>query len=315
MFLRKLRHAMCVSVLLLSAPTFAVDETKIFQTLYNGPQLTYEAALQYTQVMAHAVYLASIQNGRIVTTGTLTQYAPDFNSFSYTAEPSDKLNIKFMNGFAMEYKILDLRGNFNGDGQNFLYRDHALSYNLVIPQTAEVNVQNQQLNGQRAGMMSGRIKFQDTEYEIDIRNSGTYYFENDNSGLEYKTSINLTGTFLDKTNSMSMNVSDTYSSNFILARDRSSGKSSSAMNTIIGKNSTLTHSQQVYRLDNVQIRKNFKDGKPHDSSYWHASGSVRANEQPVGIFRLGSTAEQTIDIVLELANKKTILLESFPIFK
>lgn len=304
---------LCLSLFLFSPLSYANDESTIFQTLYGGPQLTYDSAVQYTQVMAQAVYFASKMSGRLVTVGTLTQYAPDLNSFNYTAEPSDKLVIKFMNGFSMEYRIQDLRGDLSGDAMNFLNRDHALAFQVSIPQLANLLIQSQQYNGQRGCLIKGSVKFQNTDYDIDMGGRGEYHFNSDSTGMEYRLSLQLTGSIQDKTHSYNTSVNDTYSHNFVYSRGGNSGQGTSAANVVYVKNSSLNTGKSTYRLDQVQIRKNFKNGKPHDSSYWHASGSLKRDEMEVGRFQLGTTAGQSVDIVLHYGQNQELVLERWPL--
>ncbi len=253
------------------------------------------AAYLGRSLVANGVYAATTLSGRgahgvVVKSGTLTQRFPgNLYYFSYSPQPADRLVVAFTNGTRHELTISRLQGNLNVTSpEQFLSSNHSLAYRHVIPGQADLTVDTSNLGGQWTFKASGTFTRDKVKHSTDFVASGSYFFNNDTTGGETKTTYTVRGKVKAPGFSIDVNESHFFhlaSSTGSTLYSKSGGKSKVATHSIDTNNNTLTIGGDTFRFDSCRLRKVFRDGKPSDNDPWQATGRVLRNGKGWGAYR------------------------------
>jgi|GEM_PF-2793383 len=248
---------------------------------WSAPFNAYQSSSQTASFSVEAAWQASILSGgtTLITTGTLTQTGQ--NSFSYSATPTDRMVVQLSNGERFEIQFQQFTGDFSGDAQNFLSRNHNLSFTLTGP-TANITVSSQRTGINVVANLNGNLTLDGIEYNADLNMTGTTRFEVDNTGSEYNVDNTYTGTMVSAT--LSLTINETWVYNNVVA----SGLGN-AENGIRTFNNSWTRNGNEFRFQNGRLQIAFRDGRPSDfnGGYWMAQGDLLANGTQIGQMEFG----------------------------
>lgn len=262
------------------------------QVVYRGGSTAFEMAAYQANLAVEAVLMASRLTGgyQLVTYGTLTQFAPDYQSFQYSPTPQDRLKVILHQGKTLEFVIKDFRGNLSLGASQFLSQNHALDFEGREEGVYDIHVTSLQWEGQRQGQIKGKTLFENVTYQFDLAVLGSYFFEVDSTGSEYKSDFTLKGAVHSPR--MQVNVDESRFFRMITTRGTRTESVSNASNTT--NNTATTSDGHNYQFQNAIIRKAFRDGKPNEPEYWLGQGVLLKDGQALGQIQLGYETEKAI---------------------
>lgn len=261
---------------------------------YAAPAAVVDGAISHVSLAVEAVFLASRLTGgqQLVTTGTLTQLEPNSTRFSYSDAPNDRLRAELIGEPPIEFIITLMEGDFSGEADDFLGGPHDLSVRVIITDQVDVEYTSRQWRdsplvnrGPRQQTARGSFVWQGTRYEADVRSDGTYSFEIDNTGFEFRTQSLYAGTIT--TDGYLMNVDESWDYISVSAVMESGGQriSSSSTRTL---NNTWTVNGVEYRYDNAVIQTALRNGRPIElDTTWLGEGELLRNGEAYGRLELG----------------------------
>ncbi len=258
-----------LGVILYHSVSFAADDAKNVKMLFSTGPILYETATLHAQIASSAVVLASRLQGAStwITTGTLTQYAPTLTSFRYDASPTDRLIVTFLSGQSMQYIFRDFQGEYTGEGDNFLSKDHRIIWEEKFEPASSLEMGSAQLQGTREGYIKGNAVVAGEPYRFDVTLSGTYHFSNDRSGSEYRAKQTMRGIVETQTQLIFLNEN--------IDGEIVSAQNPNASTSIVSRSSRLVASRlqmgdTIYEAS-ARIQKVFKEGKPSENTYWQGT--------------------------------------------
>lgn len=300
---------LCSLILQPERPSLAQEskEGQVMKTFYSSGQASIELSQYHATIGTGAVLLASMYNGAmaLVTTGTLTQYAPRLDAFSYSAGPQDRLIIKYLNGQTIAYQIINILGNLNSGAENFFLGDHDLHMRAIQEGALDVEIFSRQFNHQRSGRIVGQSLYENVSYHLDLSVVGTTSFDNDSTGSEYSTNDTVQGQITAPELAITLHETRTYHS--ITARKITS--SSATRN----QNSMMSWQGQTYQFINALTKKAFRDGRPNEADFWKSTGTLLKNGQPWGQLQLEYEPQRAV-FALNLDSGEKIRLESWTLW-
>jgi hypothetical protein len=288
-----------------SEPTTEVSpQAAPVRASHQAPEKVLTAGLQSGTLGIQAVYAASYQNGgTLVMTGTVKQATG-----AWSAQPSDKLVIELTDGKKLELEFHAApQGNLINGPDAFWNGDHIVDYTAHLDGVGDVRYTKSQVGRQYQGTAKGTYIDKDVTYDVDLKNVGSTYFDNDSTGTEYQNDHQTTGTV--KTESLELTVSETWHYRSITVK----GKTDSEASRKVA--SQLKAGEDSYVWSDVLMQKSFKDGKPSQlDTYWKATGHVLKNGEVYGEYQLKPQAIGTsggfVSFVLVLPGE-TIELEKW----
>ncbi len=263
------------------ASVTVTDDKKVVKDLVSASQSVTDLATTQSQMVVNAVFLASqlMGNTRVVSAGTLTQYAPDLRSFSYDAFPQDSLIVKIFNGDTFRFQIQDFHGDYTSGPNNFLSGAHRLKFTGQKENHWQLNVSSLQQDGQRLVEATGNALYEETNYQFDLKLAGNYYFEIDHSGFEYRSQYQILGTIDSALKKFQIN--ETHDGRFVSARDNH-GRSTIVSSSDRQSSNQVRIGADLFQLSNARICKVFRNGKPSDPDFWLGSGgNIIKNSQSI----------------------------------
>ncbi len=254
---------------------------------YTAPSLAYQQGSAAIQTGVEGGFGASllVGNGTLVTTGSLIQQAN--NTWQYQTNPTDRLSVVFQNGDAVDLFFTTFNGDFTGDAQNFLRRDHDLAFRATVPnQATDLELRSTSTNGVRTATLTGVLEEEGKLYNINSEVNGSYYFEVDNTGSELRIDDVMTGTIT--VDNATITLAETWFYNSVY----SSSARQEVSNAIRTFNNSWTQDGREYRLQNGKVQTEFKDGKPNNwqapAPYWEISGQLLENGGAIGQLEMTS---------------------------
>lgn len=226
--------------------------------------------------------------GGLVVTGTLTQQN---NSYSYSAQPADRLVLQLQNGDSFTFQVTQLDGDFDADSMaEFLRKPHVLQFTVNRSAggvTDQLSIASQRNASQFAAAMRGEAVLQGVRYQIDLMSQGTYKNIVDNY-IDYESEETVTGTIAS--DGLAVNVNEYFRYRYYMFEN--------AIETTERKvaNQWSVAGQQYAAVD-VHIRRNFFNSKPSEFEYWRAQGAIVRDGVAVGT--IGSEVDElSVDIFL-----------------
>lgn len=253
------------------------QDAKRVKILFSAPQTAYDLAILNAQVAAAGVFIASNLNGRtsLVTTGTLKQFAADWQSFTYSPYPQDRLVIEFLNNPSVNIVIEDFRGDFSSDYNNFLSQNHSLKFQSSQSTGSHLQIASLQLMGQRQAEIKGKSLYENVFYNVNLQMNGTYSFNSDSTGSQYSSHLNLKGSITAE--DLDIQINESQIGHIVSAR-RTNGRFSVVSSSERKVADSMQVGSDTYQLSNLVVRKVFKDGSPSEPEYWNStSGMVIKN--------------------------------------
>ena len=284
-----------------------MSEGQLLKTFYSSGQTSIELSQYHATVGTGAALLASMLNGAttLVTTGTLTQYAPTLEAFSYSVGPQDRLVVKLLNGQTLAYQFKTMLGNLNGGAENFFSGDHNLEMRAIKEGELDVEIFSRQWQGQRSGKIIGQSTHENVSYHLDLSVSGTTHFDNDSTGSEFETDDSIQGQITAPELSIDLREARTYRS--ITARKITSSSATRNQNSIIHWKG------QTYQFINALTKKAFRDGRPNEADFWKSTGILLRNGQHWGQLELEYEPQRAV-FALNLQTGEKIRLESWTLW-
>lgn len=266
---------------------------------YGAPAAVVAQATTWTQLGAEAVFLASRLAGgqRLVTTGTLTQLAAGTLQFDYAPTPTDQLRVVMKDGRSGEYHVSRFEGDLTGDAQGLLIGAHDVALRVVVAGELDLSLTSKRV---RNGPVSyecavdtgvrGTFIYERRLTEVEVRATGTAYFESGFGGTESRTDLVTVGTI--RVGAMELRLDERWTANMITGvRERASGigrEPDDASSYVRAVNTTWTLGAQSGAIRAGTVRTSFKNGRPAtgDDSFWKASGAVVLDERIVGELKI-----------------------------
>jgi len=279
-------------------PNGVVGRTRIVEA-YNIPRFTRENAESSVALCVHAVFTASIETGgsRLVTTGTLTQTAPNSDRLVYAATPTDRLRIRLADGSVTEFVVSDFDGDFSGDADDFLRRDHRLDFTVHRDGIASGRVTSNRINRRAERTVRGTMISQGISYDIDLAINESTFFDIVVSA-EFKSETKMTGVVSAPGLSIAVDETDFYHS---FTSDDVSEDLQRRINT------SWTSGSERYAFVDGRISKALRNDIPVEvDDFWNASGTITLDGTAAG--RLSFTiAGNRMKIQAQMKNEQTEL--------
>lgn len=257
----------------------------------------------YLELGVNAAIRASVlANGgtQLVTTGTLTQTAPNTLDFTYAPEPADRLRVVLTDGRAAEFFITTLTGNFSNDGRTFLNNPHEARLRVRDGEQMDLEFFSQQAQGNRQAAAKGSFVHNGTRYTADLQAAGNYYFETDTTGSHFETRSLYTGTVA--ADGFVMQVNETWE--YVSVYASGAAEASSLRRTL---NNTWTTAAGRYRWNDAVVKAVFRDGKPNNlDTEWFVGGQLLKDDAPRGRLERGGDAIN-VKVELVLPNERVEL--------
>ncbi len=236
-----------------------------------APSTARSTGIELVQLGVSAVFEASIQaNGgtQLVATGTLTQSG---QSFTYSATPADRLRIVWAEGPPTDLYVENLQGDFSGDANLLISRDHLVTVRAVREGFVDLEVESRQQGGQLVRTAAGSLTSEGVTYTVDLSESGTFSSEVEITYSNYDSDTSFSGT-ISGDNGFSQQVQE----RFVYKQVNDVTNDDRAIE------STWSVGGDDYSLTDARIRFEQRSGRIHLSDYWIIQGTVLRNGAPIG---------------------------------
>jgi PKD repeat protein len=257
-----------------------------------------EIEQDFSELGIDAVYFATQQTGNTALkfAGTITQSAN--GNFSYSATPTDRLQILFNDGLRLEYFISNLQGDFSQpDGERFIRKAHTFSYRLVTSEGTDVTVSLNRANGIFSNTVTGQLVDADITYEVNTTTAGQVISDINPPGVNFESSERVTGTISSQ--GFSVTLDETFRYHLVIFDDAIED----IEKTI---NNRWTIGSEQFALADARIFRTFKNGLPAELDSWNLAGQLTRNGQVIGGLEFKQTAT-SIDTVLNVEGESTVL--------
>lgn len=243
--------------------------------VFSTPGLICSDAESSAAIGTQAIFMASIKTGgdRLVTTGTLTQAAANSDRFSYSAAPSDRLRLLLADGRVFDFFVDKFDGDFSRDADNFLRRNHALTFRMTRSDREDLQIVERKTGRQTVRTVKGTTVAQGITYLVDLEIEESTFFDIVVSA-EFKSQQTMTGSVSTPGISINVDQTDFYHS------FTSDNVSEDFRRTI---NSSWVSGSDRFAFVNGQFSKALRNDKPVDvEDFWNASGTITLNDSPAG---------------------------------
>ncbi len=257
-----------------SPPNGVAGQTRIVEA-YNIPRFISENAESSIALCVYAVFTASIETGgtRLVTTGTLTQTAPNSDRLAYAATPTDRLRVRLADGSVTDFVVGDFDGDFNGDADDFLRDDHRLDFTVQRDGLASGRVTSNRVNRRAERTVRGTMISQGISYDVDLAIHESTFFDIVVSA-EFRSETNMTGVVSATGLSITVDETDFYHS-------FTSDNVSEDFQRVI--NSSWTSGSEQYAFVDGRISKALRNDIPVEvDDFWNAFGTIMRDGAAVG---------------------------------
>lgn len=182
-----------------SVPKLPVEDMVI--AAYAAPAAVTAQAVTLTNLAVEAAFCASRATGgaRLVTHGTLQQVAAGTLEFRYTATPTDRIHVRMTDGTTTDYYFSAMQGQLQKSATNFLTNDHSLLVRVVSREldlqltSKKTRPSSISYESQHEVALAGSFHHAGKPATIDLRGTGTAYFETSFAGFESRTNMRYTG--------------------------------------------------------------------------------------------------------------------------
>jgi subtilisin family serine protease len=263
-------------------------------------------AVEMIEIAAQAAFGAKDLNGGAWTyTGTLTQAAPNSNSWTYSPAPTDKLIVQFSGAQPIEIKYTTFNGYVDGGWEKFV-DSHSLDFTFKSAGSLDVRIQSVAQPAKNAREIAGPVTAgytYDIQFQrritgtmpsqgelltVDITNQGTKKGYVESPFLYYEYNIQAGGTM--QSPSGSITIAEQYSSSY----SYDSRKYHHVFNRQITNNSTAVRDGVTYQFQNANVRWEYESvygdtvyvNVVRQPDYWIVQGSLLANGQVIGNLQL-----------------------------
>lgn len=321
------KHIFLFFIVIFSGVVFAQSEDQIVYQLYRSSNGATDLTYQCINYASQAIFKTKDLTGSFKSTGTLTQTSLNPEIWAYSATPTDKLVVKFLNGISIDIVYTLANGYIAGTSSDFVCSHTNFVFSMKIATLLDLNITSQAIYSGNQGdntvtfsrTIAGSYSFTGTWITLNIANSGTTHTIVDGGTfLQYATNETATGT--TSTTSSQTTVNEKYYSMIVFSSI--SSPSVYSINKILTNNSSITIGGQTYALQNATVKwaagTQFADSahagiynKAIDINYWQASGSLLKNgvvygnvyfDTPLILNSYGPKA------VVQLANNRLILI-------
>lgn len=283
------------------APTPAVLPTLGQQlvAVYGAPEALVGLASTWTQLGAEAVFLASRLSGgqRVVTSGTLTQIVAGTLEFQFSATPTDRLHVVMKDGTQADYYVTRFQGDLSADATTLLSGAHDIALRAVLPNQLDLELASRKVSNGPANFdgvvdssVRGRMTFDGQESQIEVRATGTYYFENDSGGIDRRSDLRTLGTI--QVGATMVRLDERWESDLITGLYQKASSDGTVLEAVSSQvrtlNSTWTVGEQKGAVRNGIVRTAFRNWVPstNDDRFWKASGEIVVDGRAVGALRI-----------------------------
>lgn len=277
------------------AATAPLSPAQQVTAAYGAPAALMASALSAVQLGSEAVFIASRATGaqRIVTTGTLTQSAPGRLEFGYSAQPADRLHVELRDGTTADYYVTRFEGDYTGGGAQLLNGGHDVALRAVVPGSYDLTLTSRRVrsgplayDGSADSSARGTLVYAGHPAEVELRATGTYYFETSFGGFESTSDLVTLGTL--RLRGAELRLDERWQSSMISQAGRKGATTteqsvvSSYVRTVNSTWTTAGGGTGAFRAG--VTRTAFRDGVPstNDERFWRATGNVEIDGVPLG---------------------------------
>ncbi|MCW3787383.1 T9SS type A sorting domain-containing protein [Plebeiibacterium sediminum] len=189
---------------------FSQAESDILKRLFIGPEELVKQSEELISLSVDAVWYASGVTGYTTTTGTLTQNTSNYDLWTYSASPNDKMVLNYANGDVIEFIFTEIDGFVNGDEEDFKL-SHAMDFTSYI--SGQMNLRIQSQTGPQndriewSRVITGTTTIDNTSFTVNIVNDGYKNVVNEH-GIALGDFYNETsGTVMESTTTYNINES------------------------------------------------------------------------------------------------------------
>ncbi|MEN8193039.1 MAG: hypothetical protein ABFS12_09505, partial [Bacteroidota bacterium] len=266
----------------------AQSESELLLRLFNFSSDVTSISDDAIALAVDAVWGASELAGQVVLTGTLSQNNQDV--WSYSASPSDKLVVVFMDGTSIEFKFASIDGYVDGDADDFK-ESHAMDFTTYINNYVDIRIVS------NTGPYDGKIQWQRTIsgtviidgdiQNVNLQHNGERESELGSGFLFMTVDETIVGT--SSGNNASYSINDRY--RVSLAHNSNAGQFNK--DTQYWKNSTVSAGGTSYAFQGLDVfyvgGTQFADeanlgiyNKVLNDYQWSSEGSVLKDNQSFG---------------------------------
>lgn len=259
----------------------------IFGAGFDGTEVTTESI----DNVAGAVEVASIANGELTFTGTLTETGAGTGEFNWAAGPNDRMVVQFAGGPRFEVFIQAFEGFLDGDASDFVDFHSDFRFRIVSPNLVDIQVQSQSGSPGGPGRLSpaspaatvvfnrrttGTVVSGDRTYTVDITNQGERFFEVDGNFSELDRTDILTGTIQFAGGTITLNEGSRSHLIFNAGEDRL------VQNFFRENESSAVLGGETFQFSDFFIRREFVNGRISEVDFWVAQGALVRNGTAIG---------------------------------
>jgi len=275
-------------------PADQVSATQAAFSLGTTATDTAESLIEDQSGVVDFVFFASSLNGDVLTTtGTLTQLAPNSETFTYSPQPNDKLILQFSPSPRVEIVITAFDGDLSGL-TDFARFHSDLRFRINVPQQFDITVASRsgapgltrstgaaadpQTNIAYERTVTGDVVLNGQTHQVNLSLEGTLFFEVDGSFANFERSDAVTGTMTGPASTETINES---SFSHIIVSDRV------VENYTRQLDNSATVGGVTLRLQ-TRVKRAFVEGRVADTDFWEAIGSLSRNGTQVGTVRFST---------------------------
>ncbi len=239
-------------VFLLSFETriYAQDEPYICKYLFSSSNEITQLSTDVISLAVDAVWEATDITGIATTTGTLTQSPGNYELWTYSSTPTDKLLLNFSNGSKIAFKFYSINGYTNGTADDFKH-SHLMDFNTLIENQIDIRIysntypQNGTIYWQRT--IKGTGQFDSQNMSVNLTHNGKLDYDISSGYAYYQYTEQAVGS--TSTGTFSVNVNEGYNKTII----HNSNTGIFASNTEIINNSSGNFNGISYQYQNAHI--------------------------------------------------------------
>ncbi len=275
---------------------YSQTEQSLVNQLFSSSNELTELSTELISIGVDAVWFCSEVNGAVTVTGTITQSTLNFDQWSYSASPNNKLVVRWANGDVVEYIFNNIDGYVDGDAEDFK-NSHYMDF--TASKTGEMNLHIVSSTGPDEGIIKwqrniqGEVLFETETMTVNISHNGQYESEIGGGIGIYRYWDEALGQATS--NSTSLTISEGY----WRTMTHNSNQALFVLNTEIRNNSSATLNSDTYKFQNGHVfwagYTQFADSanagaynKVIDANQWIAEGSLLKNNQVYGTVQFSS---------------------------
>ncbi|MFB6341589.1 T9SS type A sorting domain-containing protein [Saccharicrinis sp. FJH62] len=155
--------------------SYSQSDADILKQLFHGSEDVINQSKELISLSVDAVWYASDITGYKTTTGTLTQSSTNFDYWTFSSAPADKMVLNYANGDMIQFIFNAIDGYVDGDEYDFK-RSHAMDFISVIPNILNLRIQSE--TGPQDGKiywtrtMTGSTRIDEINYNVNLTNTG-----------------------------------------------------------------------------------------------------------------------------------------------